>query len=77
MARYGKEKVTEFIDCILKIDTLIDPAKAWENKTIKDPNKHVVEHVYAEPGEYKPFILDTFQSQNVKKVFLQESLIVG
>jgi stage V sporulation protein R len=37
MARYGKEKVTEFIDCILKIDTLIDPAKAWENKTIKDP----------------------------------------
>jgi len=37
MARYGKEKVTEFIDCILKIDTLIDPAKAWENKIIKDP----------------------------------------
>lgn len=36
MTRYGKEKVTEFIDCILKIDTLIDPAKAWENKTIKD-----------------------------------------
>ncbi len=47
------------------------------NKTIKDPNKHVVEHIYNEPGEYKPFILDTFQSQNVKKVFLQESLIVG
>ena len=47
------------------------------NKTTKDPNTHIVEHVYAEPGEYKPFILDTFQSQNVKKVFLQESLIVG
>ena len=37
MSRYGKEKVTEFIDSILKIDTLIDPAKAWENKVIKDP----------------------------------------
>lgn len=37
MTRWGKEKVTEFIDTILRIDTLIDPAKAWENKTIKDP----------------------------------------
>jgi len=48
-----------------------------KNKIIKDPNIHVVEHIYDEPGEYKPFILDTFESQNVKKVFLQESLIVG
>jgi PKD repeat protein len=46
-------------------------------KTIVDPNIHVVNHIYNEPGEYKPFILDTFQSQNTKKVFLQESLIVG
>ena len=37
MSRYGKEKVTEFIDSILRIDTLIDPAKAWEPKVIKDP----------------------------------------
>ena len=37
MSRYGKEKVTEFIDCILRIETLIDPIKAWDTKTIKDP----------------------------------------
>lgn len=48
-----------------------------KNRTIKDPNVHVVKYIYEEPGEYKPFILDTFQSQTVKKVFLQESLIVG
>lgn len=37
MTRWGKEKVTEFIDCVLRIETLIDPSKAWENKVIKDP----------------------------------------
>lgn len=37
MARWGKEKVTEFIDHVLRIETLIDPAKAWERKVIKNP----------------------------------------
>lgn len=45
--------------------------------TISDPNIHVVKHIYDEPGEYKPYILDTFETQNVKKVFLQDTLIVG
>lgn len=47
------------------------------NKTIKNPNIHVVSHIYDNPGEYNPFVLDSLQSQTVKKVFLQESLIVG
>ena len=37
IARWGKERVTEFIDHCLRIDTLIDPGKAWDTKTYKDP----------------------------------------
>ena len=37
MARWGKEKVTEFIDNLLRIETLIDPSKAWETRQVKNP----------------------------------------
>lgn len=37
MGRWGREKVTEFIDHILRIQTLIDPAKAWNERKIKNP----------------------------------------
>jgi len=37
MARWGKEKVTEFIDNVLRIETLIDPTKAWQQRQVKDP----------------------------------------
>ena len=37
MSRWGKEKVGEFIDHLLRIETLIDPTKAWETRQIKDP----------------------------------------
>jgi len=37
MQRWGKEKVIEFIDNVLRIETLIDPAKAFEKKIYKDP----------------------------------------
>jgi stage V sporulation protein R len=36
MSRWGKERVTEFIDHVLRIETLIDPAKAWEPKRYKN-----------------------------------------
>lgn len=36
MARWGKEKVTEFIDHVMRIETLVDGAKAWTEKTIRD-----------------------------------------
>jgi len=35
MARWGYEVVTEFIDNVLRIETLIDPQKAWQKKKIK------------------------------------------
>jgi len=37
MARWDKERVTEFIDHCLRIETLIDPGKAWERKEYKSP----------------------------------------
>jgi stage V sporulation protein R len=37
MSRWGKEKVTEFIDNVLRVETLIDNAKAWNTRQIKDP----------------------------------------
>ena len=36
MSRWGYEVVTEFIDHVLRIETLIDPQHAWKKKTIKN-----------------------------------------
>lgn len=36
MDRWGIEKVTEFLDHIMRIETMIDPAKAWTQREIKD-----------------------------------------
>ena len=38
MARWGEEVVIEFIDHVMRIETLIDPSKAWKKKTIKQIN---------------------------------------
>lgn len=57
MTRWGKETVTTFIDHCLRLETLIDPAKAWKDKTIKEavikderhyefPNRLRPEHKY-------------------------------
>jgi stage V sporulation protein R len=49
MARWGKDKVSKFIDNCIRIETLIDPTKAWEKKNIKDVI--VRDHrVYRQPG---------------------------
>jgi stage V sporulation protein R len=68
MARWGKEKVTEFIDHVLRLDPLIDPSKAWEPKVINDviprderrhhePNRLTPQHNYMEdwvnPKDYR------------------------
>ncbi len=53
MERYGKEKVTEFIDLCLRVQTLIDASKAWEKKIIKDvvikdeKNYHVAQRIHS------------------------------
>ena len=36
MARWGNELVTEFMDHVMRIETLIDPQNAWNKKTIKN-----------------------------------------
>jgi len=53
MARWGHEVVTEFIDHCLRLDTLIDPNKAWHKKKIKQA---VVrdERKYIHPERLKP-----------------------
>lgn len=38
MARWGQEVVTEFIDSVHRIETLIDPRKAWKKKTLRKVN---------------------------------------
>src|SRR3990167_2158887 len=35
--RWGKEKITEFIDHVMRINTLIDPAKAWTQRECQEP----------------------------------------
>jgi stage V sporulation protein R len=52
MSRWGKEKVTDFINHVLRIETLIDPAKAWKHKRVKNP---IVKDFreYKHPGRMK------------------------
>lgn len=38
MSRWGKEKVTSFLDCVLRLITLVDGADAWKEKELKDKN---------------------------------------
>jgi stage V sporulation protein R len=37
MSRWGKERVIEFIDHVLRIETLVDNAKAWNTRQVKEP----------------------------------------
>lgn len=48
MSRWGKERVIEFIDHVLRIETLIDGSKAWTEKIIKDRNM-VDQRKYRQP----------------------------
>lgn len=36
MTRWGRERVIEFIDHVMRIETLVDGAKAWDQRQIKD-----------------------------------------
>jgi stage V sporulation protein R len=38
MARWGKERVTEFLDYVMRLETLIDGAEAWTDRIIKEKN---------------------------------------
>lgn len=38
MARWGKERVTEFLDHVMRLETLIDGAEAWTERVVKEQN---------------------------------------
>lgn len=46
------------------------------NQIVTEPNKHEVFHTYETSGEYDPSLLIVFSNENLKKVFLQEKLVV-
>jgi len=69
MRRWGKERVMSFIDDVLRIETLIDPANAWrreglkevqikDQRTYREPNWIHSDHNYMDhwlnPPEYGP-----------------------
>lgn len=38
MSRWGKERVTEFLDHVMRLETLIDGSEAWTERVVKDRN---------------------------------------
>lgn len=52
MARWGHERVTEFLDWVMRIDTMIDGAEAWTERKIKD-NVIFDERTYHQPRRMK------------------------
>ena len=38
IARWGKERVTEFLDHVMRLETLIDGAEAWTDRVVKEKN---------------------------------------
>ena len=48
MARWGKERVTEFLDWVMRIETLIDGSEAWSPRVAKDKNI-IDERIYRHP----------------------------
>lgn len=46
------------------------------NQIVTEPNTHEVYHTYEEKGEYDPSLLIVFANENLKKIFLNEKLVV-
>jgi stage V sporulation protein R len=64
MSRWGKERVTEFLDHVMRIETLIDGSDAWTEKVVKDRcirderkyNKPQLLHIDRQRLYMEPFI---------------------
>ena len=41
-----------------------------------NPSKHFTTHIYEKPGTYTPSLLVLFSSDNLKRIFLQEDIVV-
>lgn len=86
MDRWGEERVTEFIDHVLRIETLIDAAKAWEVREIEDviiKDEHVNEQprrleVNAERSHMEPWLnpgsWQEYEHERIKKLEAQKEL---
>jgi len=48
-----------------------------ENYVETNPNKHFVEHEYSDSGFYQPSLLVVFASERIKRVFLNNELVVA
>lgn len=84
MSRWGYEVVTEFIDHVLRIETLIDPSKAWRKKKIKSaivkdernyyfPDRLRYTHNYMDEWINPKGFIDK-QNKDIKKKEAQEFL---
>jgi PKD repeat protein len=47
-----------------------------EYEAVTDPNNHTTTHQYASPGEYEPSLIVIFSDENLKRSFLQETLVI-
>jgi len=47
-----------------------------EIETVDDPSIHYTSHVYKNPGNYEPNLLLVFSSDNTKRIFLQDNILV-
>lgn len=47
-----------------------------ENETENNPTKHYTSHVYQSPGTYSPSLLALYSTERLKRIFLQEDIVV-
>jgi stage V sporulation protein R len=84
MARWGSEAVTEFIDHVLRIETLVDPQKAWQKRKPKEakirdernyyfPERLKHTHLYMDEWVNPKDFLDD-QHEKIKKKEAEEYL---
>jgi PKD repeat protein len=45
--------------------------------SVYDPNKHTIKHTYASPGTYDVNVIIIFSSGKLKRVFLEDSIIIS
>ena len=84
ISRWGEEKVTEFLDHVLRINTLIDFSNSWKRRKFKDkivkdyrpyyePVRRKVEHEYMEPWLNSKEYLDE-QKEIIKEQEIADQL---
>jgi stage V sporulation protein R len=84
MDRWGKERVTEFIDHVLRLDNLIDPAMGWKKQQFKSeiigdhrkyhfPRRLQVDRDYMEDWINPPEWIEK-ENERIREIELSENL---